>query len=445
MEKTPYPKLQKGICAAGIAVLALLFILWAGKSGGLGGFELLAALAAIVLFIVLCLRFVPEWFSFWFGAAEEPRAAKPVLPLLSLFCMGLLWALLNYLLVGCILRYVNHDLTLRAFIDFWKSADAYHYICIARDWYLSEGELDRLVQLVFLPGFPLVLRLFHLLTGEYLVAGMLCSALCFSGALCLIYYLALLDYDAATALRAVVFTALMPGGFFFFAPMSEGLFLLLSAGCVYGARRKKWWLAGLLGAYAAFTRSLGLMLFVPLLFEWMRDLLRGGGKLRTAPALLLIPLGFAAYCLINYTVAGNPFQFMIYQREHWYQSLGYFFNTAAYQTRYALSVAMKGEKQLLFGLWLPNLAALFGTLAILIAGTKRLRAGYTAWAIAYFTVAIGATWLFSAPRYMAVLLPLPLALAALSERKRLRYALFGLLGCADLVYLVFFALRWNVW
>lgn len=445
MEKTPYPKLQKLLCAAGILVLAQLFILWAGKSGGLGLFELLAALAAIGLLLALCLRFVPGCFAFCFGASEDPRPAKSAFSPLSLFCAGLLWALVNYLLIGCVLHYVNQNLTLRQYIDFWQSADAYHYVCIARDWYLSEGALDRLVQLVFLPGFPLVLRLFHYLTGEYLVAGMLCSSLCFSAALCVIYQLALLDFDTPAALRAVVFAALMPGAFFFFAPMSESLFLLLCALCVYCARRRKWVLAGMLGACAAFTRSLGLMLFVPVFFEWLRAFLQGRERLRRCAALLLIPLGFAAYCGVNYTVAGNPFQFMIYQREHWSQSLGLFFNTAAYQTRYALSSAAKGDARQLVGLWLPNLIALFTAPTLLFLAARRLRPSYTAWAIAYYIVAVGATWLLSAPRYMAVLLPLPLALALLSDKKAAKIVLYTLLGCGNLAYLILFALRWNVW
>ena len=136
---------------------------------------------------------------------------------------------------------------------------------------------------------------------------------------------------------------------------------------------------------------------------------------------------------------------MIYQREHWYQGLGLFFSTAGYQTRYALSAAAGGKLDTLMGLWLPNLAAVFLAPVILLAGAKKLRASETAWAIAYYVIAIGATWLLSAPRYMAVLLPLPTALAALSERKSVRALLYVLLALANAYYLVMFALRRSVW
>ena len=221
-----------------------------------------------------------------------------------------------------------------------------------------------------------------------------------------------LDHDEGTALRTIVFLCLIPGAFFFTAPMSESFFLLLSSACLYSARKEKWLLAGDFGALASFTRSLGLMLFVPLFMEMVTSLLHGRRRAwRAAAALALVPMGFAAYCVINYYVAGNPFQFLVYQKNHWYQELGLFFNTPAYQTRYALGAG----KDDLMGLWLPNLAAIVFSLAILISGAKKLRSSYTLWAIAYYVVAIGATWLLSAPRYMAVLLPIPMSLAS-SER-----------------------------
>ena len=172
------------------------------------------------------------------------------------------------------------------------------------------------------------------------------------------------------------------------------------------------------------------------------ELLHGRKKaLRGIAALALVPAGFGVYCLINYFIAGNPFQFMRYQREHWYQKLGLFFNTAAYQMRYALGA----QRSTLLGLWVPNLVVLFSVLVILILGVRRLRASYTLWAIAYYVVAVGATWLLSAPRYMAVLLPIPMTLACLCEKKEARIAIYALLGSCELYYLTMFALRYGVW
>ena len=440
MEKK-YPKIQRGICAAGLTVLALLFLFWLGDGGGATTGEFLAAAVSVLLFAICGLRFVPQWFSLWFG--DEPlQPERKGVPLVRIFAVGLGVSLLHVGLIWLILRYVNQDLTPRDFLDFWKAADAYHYLCIARDWYIPEGDLDRVVQLVFLPGYPLAVRLAHVLIPDYVLSGMFVSVSSFAAALCVIYRLVLLDHDEGTALRTVFFLCVMPGAFFFTAPMSESFFLLLSAACLYGARKKKWLLAGVFGAMASFTRSLGLMLFVPLFMEMTAGVLHGHRKdWRGLAALALVPLGFALYCLINYSVSGNPFQFMIYQREHWSQRLGLFFSTPAYQLRYALGA----DRNTRMGLWLPNLTAQLAALVILSVGAKRLRASYTLWAMAYYVVAIGATWLLSAPRYLAVLLPIPLALSLLSEKKAPRLAIFHLLTFAELYYLLMFALRRNVW
>ena len=81
----------------------------------------------------------------------------------------------------------------------------------------------------------------------------------------------------------------------------------------------------------------------------------------------------------------------------------------------------------------------------MLLGARRLRASYTAWAIAYYVIAIGATWLLSAPRYMLCLPPLVLSLTACTERRAVRYGLLPLLLASNLAYLVLFTLRWNVW
>ena len=160
---------------------------------------------------------------------------------------------------------------------------------------------------------------------------------------------------------------------------------------------------------------------------------------------LLVPLGFAAYCYINWRVSGNPFQFLIYQREHWNQRTGLFFSTAAYQTDYFLRSLTSGGWRDALGLWLPNLIACFAALGLLAAAAPKLRVSQTAWFLAYYIVAVGATWLLSAPRYLLVLLPVPLALAQCTRKPAADRILTALSALASLGYLIAFALRWQVW
>lgn len=410
------------ISAAGLFVLLLLYGVWNVENPQMSPAGRISAFLSAALFALICLRFVPRWMAFWRFEGEypevEPDAYEPPRVRLKIFLSLLLFCGLVLALVYLLRGLLGRGWDLAESLTFWQCTDSNHYLDIARDWYLSEGEWDRLVQLVFLPGYPLAIRLLHLFTGNYLYAGLLVSALSFAGAGCLFYSLLRLEFPHGDALRALKYLCLIPGSFFFAAPMSESLFLLLSLSCLYCARRGRWLAGGFLGGLAAFTRSLGLMLFVPLFFELVSDLRRGKGFHRSGTlSLLLIPAGFGAYCIINYLVSGNAFQYMEYQRVHWSQELGLFFNTAAYQLERALSTLKSAPTDFL-GLWGPNLLCSFGALVLLFLAGRALRPSYTAWAIAYYFVAIGATWLLSAPRYLAVLTPIHISLALLSKSRK---------------------------
>ena len=160
--------------------------------------------------------------------------------------------------------------------------------------------------------------------------------------------------------------------------------------------------------------------------------------------LLLIPAGFGAYLAVNYQVSGNPFQYMIYQSEHWGQNPGLFFNTAAYQLEGLLS-SLGSNAPYAYGLWLPNLVFDFATLAVMIPAARDMRPSYTAWFIAYYFVAIGATWLLSSPRYMVSLLSFFLALSSLARTRTRDAALSTALIILNILYAIAFVMRWQVW
>ena len=429
---------EKLISALGTATLAAVFALWcAGSSYGAAGYA--AAVISALLMLALCLRFVPEWCAFWREKGEDRLGTADGTVCARIFALIIIWDVF-ILILGFVLRKIlGYDETVGGYVRFWLCTDSQHYMDIARDWYLSDGEWDRLVQLVFLPGYPVVVRLFSYLTGDCLAAGLFVSALCFAGSGVMLYKLMCLDMESAAALRAVKFFALCPAAFFFAAPMSESLFVLCTVSCLYLVRTGRIRTGGLLGAYAAFTRSPGLILVVPILFE----LVRSRAKPREYLALFMVPLGFAAYCVINCSVSGDAFKFMEYQSIHWNQRLGWFFGTAAYQTENAVSAA--GRPALFWGLWLPNLLAQLLSLAAMIFAAKRMRASYTAYFIAYFVVTMGATWLLSAPRYLAAMLSLPAAMSALAENARTERVLVLLSALLFFAYFIFFLLRWQVW
>ena len=435
--------------ALGLAALAALFVLWCVRTPGLSVPGGIAAGCSAALFAAVGLRFVPAWVHFWQREGDAPAAvsaAEPAHMGARIFAALLTLDLVLLLLTWSVRALAGQPETLAQALEFWRCTDSRHYLDIARDGYIAAGDPDRVVQLVFLPGYPLVVRAVMRLIPSDICAGLLTSALCFAGAGGMIYRLLRLDLPHRDAVRALRFLALAPGCFFFAAPMSESLFLLLTAAALYLARTRRPILVGLCGAYAAFTRSLGLLLFVPLLWELVHDAVqRRRVDARQVVGALLVPLGFAAYCYINWRVSGNPFQFLIYQREHWNQRTGLFFSTAAYQTDYFLRSLTSGSWRDALGLWLPNLIACFAALGLLAAAAPKLRASQTAWFLAYYIVAVGATWLLSAPRYLLVLLPVPLALAQCTRARTAGHVLTALSALCSLGYLIAFALRWQVW
>lgn len=298
--------------ALGLAALAALFVLWCVRTPGLSVPGGIAAGCSAALFAAVGLRFVPAWVHFWQREGDAP-AAVPTAEPAHMGARILLRCSRSISSCSCswsVRALAGQPETLAQALEFWRCTDSRHYLDIARDGYIAAGDPDRVVQLVFLPGYPLVVRAVMRLIPSDICAGLLTSALCFAGAGCMIYRLLRLDLPHRDAVRALRFLALAPGCFFFAAPMSESLFLLLTAAALYLARTRRPILGGLCGAYAAFTRSLGLLLFVPLLWELVHDAVqRRRVDARQVVGALLVPLGFAAYCYINWRVSETRFSF----------------------------------------------------------------------------------------------------------------------------------------
>ncbi len=325
----------------------------------------------------------------------------------------------------------------------WLRTDSPSYLGLAERWYVTEG--DPRFHIVFFPFYPVMIRVFSYITGGYFSSAMLVSTACASIAAVYLYELCALEMPRKGALRAVKYLFLLPAAFFFAAPMTESLFLLLSVASMYHLRKKHVLVSCILAAIAGFTRSAGILLLIPIVIEGivnLSNLHRVGNKaefikdlIKRIACLLIVPLGLIGYLYINYAVWGDPLTFLEVQRDHWGQGLGYFFNTAAYQTDYAVNAAKTGDSRLLFSLFVPNLMASFLSLGVMVYGAKRLRPSYTLYFLGYFAFSIGATWLLSAPRYLAAAFPLSIALSYLTQNKRIDIPLTILLILVQCAYL----------
>ena len=194
--------------------------------------------------------------------------SRVFLSLLALY-LALTW--LYLLVAGALLHRPDAPQTLdlgawaSASAAVWARFDSYFFLHIAQYSYTDQG-LG-----AFFPLYPLLIRLFAWpLAGHFTLAALLVSWLCAWGSYLWFYQLAQREFGARVARFALLFLALSPVSFFSFAPYSESLFLLVSIGAVERARAGRLWQASLLAALGMLTRPTGLLLLLPLAWEWGR-------------------------------------------------------------------------------------------------------------------------------------------------------------------------------
>jgi len=209
-----------------------------------------------------------------------------------------------------------------ALLTSWDHWDATNYVRIAQFGY------QNVYDLAFFPLFPAVIwTIGHVLgSWSYLFVGTVISNLALLGALFVIYQLAVESMGEQVAHRTLLYLCIFPTAFFFFSAYNESLFLLLTASAFLAMRRQRWWLAGILGMLAALTRSAGLFLVIPYLWElWVSQGSIIGIRQKTLLRLLpivLIPLGTALYCLYCWNVWGDPIAFVTVQ-SNWARQLSW--------------------------------------------------------------------------------------------------------------------------
>jgi hypothetical protein len=154
----------------------------------------------------------------------------------------------------------------------WQRFDSSFYLAIAQAGYWPANSLHTYSTWAFYPLFPMLIFPFaHLFGGSpmaFSLAGLLVSN---SAALIAVVYLYVLvrrEFGAKVASLSVIYLALFPTAFYLSAIYSESLFLACSVACIYYARTHHWLLAGFCGGLASLTRAQGVLLLLPLAWEY---------------------------------------------------------------------------------------------------------------------------------------------------------------------------------
>jgi mannosyltransferase PIG-V len=274
---------------------------------------------------------------------------------------------------------------INALLTSWNHWDAANFTRIAQYGYQT------IYDTAFFPLLPLLIKCIAFLFGNngYIAIGMIISNVALLGALFVLYQIATDILGEQIGRRTLLYLCIFPTAFFFFAAYNESLFLFLTASSFLAMRRQKWWLAAILGFFAALTRAAGVLLVIPFLYElWItRDAITSGDQstfhkilntISRALPLLIIPLGTLIYCLYCWKLFHNPLAFAAVQ-SHWDR-----------QTTWPWVGILSSLRELFliqpFGSFfevhlLLDLASTLSFIALAILGWRKLRMSYNIWLV----------------------------------------------------------------
>lgn len=262
----------------------------------------------------------------------------------------------------------------------------------------------------FFPLYPLLWRLASKVTGRVALTGVALSNLFFLVALILLYKTVIrFGYDEGVADRTVFYIAAFPSSYFFSLPWTESLFLCLTVGSIYAAKRDAWWVAGSLGALASATRVSGIFLLPTLLILYLQ---RHRGRPRPdILSLMLVPAGLGAFICYLYLITGNPLAFKDILVT-WGREPGFFLATLYEYLKNPLEVAEPWNFKLL--------NFLVAIMALICGGVllKRREWALGLYSLVSVIVPMSTTILMSISRYVLVVFPVFLVLATSGRSPR---------------------------
>jgi hypothetical protein len=366
-------------------------------------------------------------------------------------------AALGFRLVGALVGFLS-NVTVPDFQDqgysvfagpnpFWDRFARYDsgwYYGIASSGYaFVEGGRSNLA---FFPLYPTLMGLGGRLMGgaqqDFYFAGIAISWAAFVVAMPLLYRLASLDLPRDGAIRATTFAAVFPSAYFFGVVYSESLFLLTLVGAVLALRTRHWGWALVAGAAMTATRVNGVM-FVPALvwIAWQSAPAQSRDRVWALAAAAGSTLGIGAYCVFNYRLSGNPFE--------WYDAIerwGYHPGGNPVGGLYAIGHALVTRPMQFLGTErmapYDTVNAVTATFALCLIPLiwRRLGLGYALIIGLGLALPLSSGQYEGLGRYCAVLFPIPIWLGSLHGEARLTW----LVACFVLFYTLGLILFSNV-
>lgn len=304
------------------------------------------------------------------------------------------------------------------FLSMWYQWDANWYMSIIVDGYQwVAGDQSNVA---FFPLYPMAARgAGRLLGGDYLLGGLLLSSVFMVGGMVFLYRLVRDEYGEDTARRAVWLLAIFPTSMFFTTLYTESLFLMTSVAAFYYARRSRWALAGVWGMLAALTRVTGILLLLPLAWEYFSQKNFSLGKVRPAVLwLTLVPAGMLIYIGYLYVDFSEPLAFAETQAAGWGHEFKFPWTSFGHDISFLLDQSE---------LWvIYELAATALLIALIVAGVRKLPGSYTLYMVMSLLLPLTGGTTKSMSRYLLVIFPLFILMALFSRRRPVLIAVSAL-------------------
>ncbi len=320
----------------------------------------------------------------------------------------------------------------------WERFDALWFLRIAESGYrLRDGSA------AFFPLYPLAIRgLSFALGGHPLAAATIVSNAAFWGGLVVTYVLTASELSEGAARTAVLLMCVFPTAHFFLMPYGESLFLLLSVTAFWGARRRRWVVAGAAGALAALTRSIGVLIAPALVIEALHQRVeRRGPAWPGFLAAAATGFGLIAY-LGSWSLRAGEWLAPVKFQANWERSFSWPWATLWDGTRDAFGYL----DQLNGGYWLIDWLIVIPMLAASGYALVRLRPVYGVYLWSALLVQLTFVFpdrpLMSMPRFVLPLFPAFWGLALGLERLRIPRSAALAVGAAGLGILSVLTVNW---
>lgn len=450
-----------------LAVLCMLYGLWIVMDTPIYVESMIVGGLVLLLFGLLFIRFVPGVIDFLLGVDGEQMlstvrrtstiGARELLRLVFMLAIGRGLFMLGAFLWSLYLN--GYTETVIEIQHIWADhMFAGRIISIANKGYAVETAeyAGKYFNLLFPPLYSLIVRLISPMYLGSIRAGFFVSNLNAILSGIVLYLLVMHDSDRRSAVRALWYYSILPPSLLLTCTIPASTFLLLSLLSIYAARRRSFIVSALFGALAALTDRLGIVLVVPLLLEFFNAMTKEYRSLKEitwrfylkksliGTAFVLVPLGFISYLIINRVVGGSFFAYADYLGDLYDSEFALFYRTCGVQMEKLIDAYRTFRPSLALGQYLPSLLFAVGSLALVLAEGKDMRASYLAYFMVCFAVIFSQTGVMDAPRQLFCCFPVIIALMRLTKKRfiDLVVSLLCIAGCV--AYLGMYVAGWPV-